>query len=145
MVYKKQTRKKTQSNQSTSEIKQRQAATLRRRIKALMHNECFICEYHTCLRALELHHVVPTRKKFNISMNILRYKWDTIVFECKKCVLLCNRCHTEVEDGITEVGNVPSTYYNKLQKSLQTTQNRQQTKRKYSSKTTQRKNTKRRR
>jgi len=135
MPYKKRSktstnRRKQPTNAIDSDHKQRKAASLRRKIKALMHNECFICGYHTCLRALELHHVVSSKKRFNISMNILRYKWETIVHECCKCVLLCNRCHTEVEDGITELAkqDVPDEYYIKLKETLKPAKTRYKSK-----------------
>lgn len=100
--------------------RQKQAATTRRRIKALLGNECFICGYRACLRALELHHLDPSQKNFNISMNVTRLKWAELVKEILLCVLVCNRCHSEVEEGIVEIskGDVPTGYYKRLRESI---------------------------
>ena len=113
-------RKRRLRHQVDDKNKQQKAASLRRRIKALLHNRCFICDYNSCLRALEFHHLNAERKHFNVSMNVLRYKWETIAQELSKGVLLCNRCHTEVEDGITliEEGDVPSGYYDKVKATM---------------------------
>lgn len=57
--------------------------------------KCEICGYDKCIAALEFHHIDPKTKKFGIgngnikSLNILKQEVD-------KCLLLCNRCHTEL-------------------------------------------------
>lgn len=114
------------SNSSDKRSKQQRAAMIRRRIKALLHNECVMCEYKLCLRALELHHVDPRKKSFNVSMCVLRYKWETLVKELLKCVLVCNRCHAELEDGIKilKETDIPKQYYTNLLNSLKSPKDR---------------------
>lgn len=64
--------------------------------------KCEICGYHRCTRAMHFHHLDPSLKEFTIS-NYCNASWDKIEKELKKCILLCGNCHTEVEDGITEL------------------------------------------
>lgn len=72
--------------------------------------ECIECGYNKYYGALEFHHLNPSLKDFAIS-NLRSYSFDKIVTdELDKCVLLCNRCHREVEGGIiilTEAQKAP--------------------------------------
>ena len=62
--------------------------------------KCVECNYTKYYGALEFHHLDPTLKDFTIS-HLRSYTFDKIVTdELDKCVLLCNRCHREVEGGI---------------------------------------------
>jgi len=48
---------------------------------------------------MEFHHLDPSIKKFEIS-RAKNKSFNDIKDELDKCVLLCNRCHREVERGI---------------------------------------------
>jgi hypothetical protein len=61
---------------------------------------CQICGYSKCLSAMDFHHVEPGLKEFEISTSKRSFEQNKA--ELDKCVLLCCRCHREVEDGITE-------------------------------------------
>jgi hypothetical protein len=62
--------------------------------------KCIECGYDTYYGALEFHHLDPKQKDFTIS-HLRSYAFDDIVKqELDKCVLLCNRCHREVEGGV---------------------------------------------
>jgi hypothetical protein len=50
---------------------------------------------------LDLHHLDPSSKEFNLSGNSTR-KWASIVQELRKCVLLCRNCHQEVHSGMVD-------------------------------------------
>lgn len=63
---------------------------------------CAICGYNKSNRALDFHHIHPSEKDSNIG-HLLIKSWDFIVQELQKCVLLCNRCHQEIHDGVTEL------------------------------------------
>jgi 5-methylcytosine-specific restriction endonuclease McrA len=62
-------------------------------------NECSKCGYKKTVTALEVHHLDPSSKRFDISGSHTR-KWSTLVEELENCVLLCSNCHREVEYGI---------------------------------------------
>jgi hypothetical protein len=63
---------------------------------------CVLCGYSASLRALTFHHVVPEAKAFNIAGAHNR-RWEALEHELDKTVLLCIRCHIEVEDGFREL------------------------------------------
>ncbi|MBP7966673.1 hypothetical protein KAZ66_00170 [Candidatus Woesebacteria bacterium] len=67
-----------------------------------MGNSCQVCNYNKCNDALELHHLDPSEKEFGLGAIMAHpVRWDKIVDEIKKCILLCSNCHREVHKGIT--------------------------------------------
>lgn len=69
---------------------------------ALFGGKCIICGYDKHPAMFDFHHIDPETKEFGIS-NGNCYKLDVHIKEAKKCVLLCCRCHREVELGITNI------------------------------------------
>lgn len=67
---------------------------------------CMLCGYNKCARALEMHHLDPKTKLFNISSCAYTKSWDTVVAELDKCIMLCANCHREVESGIAIITNI---------------------------------------
>ena len=92
----------------------------KRKAKAyqLLGCKCKICEYSSCMDAMDLHHINKGDKSFPLSQN-WGLSWDKVKAELDKCVLLCCRCHREVHAGHTnlnyflggsgEIGETPST------------------------------------
>ena len=71
---------------------------LKKKLVKKLGGECIVCGYKRCLAALHFHHLNPFEKKFNISdKNRLD---NELKNELKKCVLLCNRCHTEYHNSM---------------------------------------------
>jgi len=62
--------------------------------------KCVVCGYNKYEGSMDFHHINPLEKDFNIS-RAKNKKFDSIKNELDKCVLLCNRCHREVEGGYT--------------------------------------------
>jgi len=60
-------------------------------------NGCAICGYNKCNACLDFHHVNPEDKKFQVNIRGLGLKDNRIITELNKCILLCNRCHKEIE------------------------------------------------
>ena len=60
---------------------------------------CFMCGYNRCIQALEFHHRDATTKLCNISKMGTRTLTDVVKKELDKCVVLCVRCHREIEYG----------------------------------------------
>lgn len=82
---------------------------LKQRALALFNNKCSICSYNRCSAALEFHHLDPAKKDFSISSAYANpKKWDTIVAELKKCVLLCSNCHRELHQGLIVLNDTPA-------------------------------------
>jgi len=72
------------------------------RIIDSMGGKCCICSYCKCNNALSLHHLDPSIKEFGFGAIRANCKnWESIVNELRKCILLCNNCHSEVHAGIS--------------------------------------------
>lgn len=88
---------------SSESIKRWRNETKRRIIDAFG-GSCGVCGYNKCTAALALHHINKDTKEF--SFNKIRSNpksWDRIVAELRKCVLLCNNCHSELHAGYIEL------------------------------------------
>lgn len=70
-------------------------------IKEKMGGGCFRCGYHKCLKAIEFHHLDPSKKDFTISND--HFKLEEAIEESKKCILLCANCHRELHDGLWKI------------------------------------------
>ena len=86
---------------SCKECQKRMNSTTRKdkkqRLVSRFGGGCVLCGYSKCLAALEFHHKDPSQKKFRLSGNsVMRSKFEILVEEAKKCVLLCANCHREI-------------------------------------------------
>jgi hypothetical protein len=66
-------------------------------IVEFMGGQCSICSYKKNLAALELHHLNPQTKDFEISYYSSK-KWEDLVVELNKCILICSNCHKEIHN-----------------------------------------------
>ena len=64
--------------------------------------KCVCCGYNKYYGSLDFHHI--GKKDFAISRNVGK-KWECVLAELDKCVLLCRNCHGEVHAGIRGVPN----------------------------------------
>ncbi|PIS42998.1 MAG: hypothetical protein COT24_00465 [Candidatus Kerfeldbacteria bacterium CG08_land_8_20_14_0_20_40_16] len=64
--------------------------------------KCILCGYNKCKQALEFHHL-KGGKGFGISAKGYTRKWENIIRELDKCVLVCANCHRELHDGLTQL------------------------------------------
>lgn len=63
---------------------------------------CLFCgEDESC--ALDLHHVNPTEKDFPVGNMFGSFRWDRIVEEAAKCVVICANCHRKHHEGLLPV------------------------------------------
>jgi len=74
-----------------------------KRLKEAFGSKCGICGYSKTLKALEFHHLNKDEKDFTFSKWNKVARWEKLVKEAKKCVLLCANCHREVHDEITTI------------------------------------------
>ena len=73
-----------------------------------MGGKCQCCGYDRHTSALAFHHLDPTVKELGFGGARANPKsWPVIVIELRKCVLVCNNCHSEIHAGIREL---PDTY-----------------------------------
>jgi transposase len=86
----------------------------RRRVKALLVAEaggCFVlCGYADNAGALHFHHVDPSSKAFALGHTGVTRSLAKARAEAAKCVLLCARCHAEVELGVKRLPFRPMTH-----------------------------------
>lgn len=83
-------------SKSSEAVKRWRKAT-KRRIVAAMGGKCQCCGYDKCIESLDLHHKDPNEKEFAFgAMRASPVKWEKIVVELRKCVLVCRNCHGEI-------------------------------------------------
>ena len=77
---------------------------------------CVECLYAKCIGALEFHHKDPTKKDFGLAQSGVTKSLDKLKQEVKKCILLCNRCHTEAHVGLLDLKKLvkKQKYYEKV-------------------------------
>lgn len=74
------------------------------KLKEARGGKCLRCGYDRCLKALEFHHIDPTKKEFTISNGDFRLK--EAVEEAKKCILICSNCHKELHDNMWSIDEI---------------------------------------
>ena len=70
------------------------------KLAELLGGKCVICDYHRCAKALEFHHVDESTKEDKGCGLCFLSRWDKLLEEIKKCVLLCSNCHREVHEDL---------------------------------------------
>lgn len=68
------------------------------KIKSIKGGKCVRCGYDKCLKALEFHHIDPSKKDFTISND--HFRLADAVKEIDKCILICSNCHKEFHDNM---------------------------------------------
>ena len=63
---------------------------------------CSVCGYDKYIGSLQFHHVYPENKSFVIS-DFGFNKFDSLVDELDKCILVCSNCHGEIHGGLVDV------------------------------------------
>lgn len=64
--------------------------------------KCQICGYNKCNSALDFHHLNPKEKDYQISGGTKSF--DSLKSELDKCVLVCKNCHSEIHEGLINIG-----------------------------------------
>lgn len=59
-------------------------------------NECFLCAYNKNMDALSFHHKDPKTKEGHVYFMPV----EKMKLEIRKCLLVCERCHHEIHDGM---------------------------------------------
>jgi hypothetical protein len=67
----------------------------KRKAVELMGGKCQKCGYDKNLACLDFHHIDPATKDKDWK-SVRTYKWEKIVEELKKCILVCGNCHGEI-------------------------------------------------
>ncbi len=77
----------------------------RRKIRAIVYmgKTCNGCGRDGLPAIFEFHHRNAAEKEFGISNTGIPHKWETVIAELAKCVMLCANCHREVHAGVREL------------------------------------------
>jgi len=75
----------------------------KQRAVVLLGGRCQGCDQVVPVAAFEFHHREAGTKEFAISADGVPRRWERIVAELEKCVLLCANCHREVHAGVREL------------------------------------------
>lgn len=95
-------RRRIESNRAKFRKYQRKARHQRRKtLIQMLGSRCEICGCNEdCPIIYDFHHRDPSTKKFEIASYGLLRRWDELVAEARKCVLLCCKCHRKVHAGL---------------------------------------------
>jgi len=85
---------------------QKRRKKIRQMAVELAGGKCQQCGYHSCVEALEFHHLDEGGKDFSISARGHSRSWARVRNEVTKCVLLCANCHREVHSGFVSLNNL---------------------------------------
>ena len=64
---------------------------------------CQGCARDGSAAIFEFHHVDAASKEYGISQAGFPYRWERVLVELAKCVMLCANCHREVHAGVREL------------------------------------------
>jgi transposase-like protein len=92
-----------------SEAVDRRRREMKRILVAEAGGACILCGYSGTPAALHFHHVDPTTKSFGVGYTGVTRSLAAARAEAAKCVLLCARCHAEVEAGVKRLTFRPMT------------------------------------
>jgi len=70
----------------------------KRKIVGLCGGKCSKCNYNKCISSLDLHHLDPSTKEYDWD-SLRSLKWETILKEVNKCILVCKNCHGEIHSS----------------------------------------------
>lgn len=69
--------------------------------------KCNKCGYNKCFDSLDFHHIDPIQKDFSIGDALASpKKWDILVREAQKCIMLCKNCHIELHSGLWQLSEI---------------------------------------
>ena len=93
--------KNTALNTNLQSYQAQQKRGRKRKLKLieLKGRQCDKCGYSKNFAALEFHHINSVEKLFQLDLRSLsNRKWDAILIEADKCLLLCSNCHAELHN-----------------------------------------------
>lgn len=64
---------------------------------------CQGCGRDGAAAIFEFHHLDAANKEYGISQAGFPYRWERVLAELAKCVMLCANCHREVHAGVREL------------------------------------------
>ena len=84
----------------------RRKSKVTKRIDGIVGTACWTCGYSKTRHNLCFHHVNPKTKLFGLTTRETMLKWERVLSEMKKCVLVCHNCHGEIHCGLISENKV---------------------------------------
>ena len=76
---------------------QKRGLTRKLELLKLHGGACKKCNYKKNFAALEFHHTDSATKNFQLDLRSLsNRRWEVVLEEADKCILLCSNCHAEL-------------------------------------------------
>ncbi len=98
-------------SKQSNKVKQWRLDTKKRLIDGFG-GKCNKCGYSKCISSLDFHHINPLEKDFQLSNALSNpKKWNLLVEEAKKCILLCRNCHGELHAGDWSILDINIIYF----------------------------------
>lgn len=67
-----------------------------------MGGKCSLCGYDACIRALEFHHLDPSKKSKEFDEKFDTWNIEKKKEELDKCILICSNCHREIHSSFRD-------------------------------------------
>lgn len=64
-----------------------------------MGGKCSICGYDKCIRALEFHHLDPSKKSKDYNKRFKVWAFERQKKELENCIIVCSNCHREIHNS----------------------------------------------
>jgi hypothetical protein len=77
---------------------------LKERLVEYKGGKCEICGYDRCVKAMDFHHKNPKEKEFPLTY--MNRKWEILIKEADKCILVCANCHREIHAGFIDINEI---------------------------------------
>ena len=91
---------------ATHRVVELRRETKRRAVNALG-GRCGGCGGLHVAAAFDLHHIDGKEKSFGLADGGINRRWDVVLAELGKCILLCANCHAEVHAGLRTIAIDP--------------------------------------
>lgn len=89
------------------------------KVHAIVGEECWVCGYDKGRQMLDFHHMDPSLKHFCVNKRTMaNLAWKRVWEEMQKCLLMCCRCHRELEYGVIEQEYAEQLYIRKWKQLL---------------------------
>jgi len=106
--------KKKKKNKNCIEWQRKARKERKIKLVEIFGGKCPFCGYNKCYKAFDFHHVDPSEKDISLATIGFLSKWEKIIQEVKKCILVCSNCHREVHADFISQDQVETVYNNNL-------------------------------
>lgn len=96
---------------SNSEAVQAWRKRAKQKLVEIAGGKCVLCGYDKCQAAMEFHHLDQSSKDFAVTGGRVTRRFELMVAEVRKCVLVCANCHREIHQGLFSLEELTQLKY----------------------------------